>query len=85
MTSHPGCNRDGYADFPDRTDSGFMHKRIVTQGQVAAVEKADKEDTGESNSGAQGLVFLVGPRAANFSVERRVHSRAVLQKMSAAR
>ena len=69
---------------PPPADSGFMHKLIVTLRKVAGVEEA-KVETEDSTHGDENLVFLVGPRAASFSVERPVHSRAVLQKMSAAR
>ena len=84
MTSHPGRDCNGYAYFPHTADSGFMHKLIVTLRKVAGVEAA-KYETGESTQCDEELVFLVGPRAASFSVERPVQSRAVLQKMSAAR
>ena len=84
MTSPPGCNRIGYGDFRNPTDSGFMHKLIVTLRKVAGVEEA-KVETVESTPVAEDLVFLVGPRAAGFAVDRPSHSRRVLQKMSADR
>ncbi|HKY48385.1 MAG TPA: hypothetical protein VJQ79_10435 [Acidimicrobiia bacterium] len=61
-----------------------MHKLTKRQRKVAGAEEA-KDQILESASGDEGLVFLVGPRAASYSVERRVQSRAVLQRMSAAR
>jgi hypothetical protein len=84
VTSHRGCIRNGYAYFPLDADSGFMHKLILTLRKVAAVEQPEDEP-GDSTQSDEDLVFLVGPRAASFSVERPMHSRAVLQKMSAAR
>lgn len=84
MTSPLGCNRIGYEDFHDSTDSGFMHKLIITLRKVAGDEEANIE-TVESTSADEDLVFLVGPRAASFSVDRDPHSRTVLQKMSADR
>jgi hypothetical protein len=61
-----------------------MHKLIVTLRKVAGVEEAKVENV-EWTSGDEDLFFLVGPRAASFSVDRGSHSRAVLQKMSADR
>jgi hypothetical protein len=61
-----------------------MHKLIVTPRKVAGVEEA-KVETVESTSGDEDLVFLVGPRAASFSVDRASHSRTVRQKMLADR
>jgi hypothetical protein len=61
-----------------------MHKLIVTLRKVAGVEEA-KVETVESTSGDEDLVFLVGPRAASFSVDRASHSRTVRQKMLADR
>jgi len=58
-----------------------MHKLIVTLRKVAGVEEASIE-TVESTTGDEDLVFLVGPRAASFAVDRDPHSRTVLQKMS---
>lgn len=61
-----------------------MHKLTIKQRKAPGTVKA-KGEAGESTSRDEDLVFLVGPRAASFAIDRPVHSRAVLQKMSAAR
>lgn len=58
-----------------------MHKLIVTLRKVARDEEATIE-TVESTSGAEDLVFLVGPRAASFSVDRALRSKRVFEKTS---
>jgi hypothetical protein len=78
------CNSIGYAEFLDPADSGLMHKLIVTLRKVARGEEATIE-TVESTSGREELVFLVGPRAAGFSVDRASRARTVNQKTSADR
>lgn len=84
MTSPPGCNSIGYTVSRDSTDSGFMHKLIVTLRKVARGEEATVE-TVEAASGDEEFVFLVGPRAAGFAVGRTSRSRSVLEKLSADR
>jgi len=67
--------------FLDPADSGLMHKLIVTLRKVARGEEATIE-TVESTSGAEELVFLVGPRAAGFSVDWAERSRRAVEKTS---